>query len=68
MLVVVLQLGVLLEELIVIRTGGVGKVVLDRPHLPLDRQHVGERGLDEVEERHPGLGVEMLPDVAHGHP
>ena len=37
-------------------------------HLPLDPQHLRERGLDEVEERHPRLGVEMLADVADGHP
>ena len=47
---------------------GVGEIVLDGPHLPFDRQHVGERRLDVIEERHPRLGVEMLPDVADGQP
>ena len=68
MLVVVLQLGVFFEQLLVL--GGalrrVGEIVLDRAHLPLDGQHVRERRLDVIEERHPRLGVEMLPDVADG--
>ena len=67
-LVVVLQLRVLFEQAIVVRPLllGVGEVVLDGPHLPLDGQHVSERRLHEVEERHPRLGVEMLADVADG--
>ena len=68
-LVVVLQLGVLFEQLRVLGLAlrRVREVVLDRAHLPVDPQHVRERRLDEIEERHPRLGVEMLADVADGH-
>ncbi len=68
-LVIVLQLGVLLEQP---RVRGfalrrVGEIVLDRAHLLLDAQNLGERGLDEIEQRHPRLGVQMLADVTDRH-
>ena len=68
-LVVVLQLGVFVQQPLVLGLAlrGVGEVVLDGPHLPLDPQHLGERGLDEIKERHPRLGIEMLSDMADGH-
>ena len=68
-LVVVLQLGVLLEELRVLGLAlrRVREIVLDRAHAAIHPQHVRERRLDEIEERHPSLGVEMLADVADGH-
>ncbi len=70
MFVVVLQVGVFLEQLLVLGRAlrRVGQVMLDRPHLPLDRQHVGEGRLDIVEQRHPRLRVEMLPDMADSQP
>jgi hypothetical protein len=68
-LVVVLQLGVFVQQLLVLglALGGVREVVLDRTHLALDPQHLRERGLHEVEQRHPRLGVEVLSDMAEGH-
>ncbi len=69
-LVVVLQTGVFLEQLLVRRRAlrGVSKIVLDGAHLPFDGQHVRERRLDIIEQRHPCLGIEMLPDVPDGQP
>ena len=68
--VVVLQHRVFLEQLLVLGRAlrRIGEVVLDGAHLPLDGQHVRERRLDIVEQRHPRLGVEMLADVADGQP
>jgi hypothetical protein len=69
-LVIVLQLGVLVQQLLVLGLAlrRVGQIVLDGAHLPLDPQHFGERRLHEIKQRHPRLGVEMLADMAEGHP
>ena len=40
----------------------------DRAHLLLDSQHVRERRLHIIEQRHPRLRIEVLSDVANGQP
>ena len=68
-LVVVLQLGVFVQQPLMLGLAfrRVREIVLDGAHLPLDAQHLGECGLDEIEQRHPRLGVEVLSDMADGH-